>query len=134
MIYGQSMGEEIAIELANQLLGDNILVKNLVLDGAPCVELSKVYKRFMYFKFKTMINMLRSKKVEEVLQWKFLNKFSNGDTASLRPMLGSLATVTAYITNESIKNECECCYTFNFPEFPEAFQQHYIAWFKHCCL
>ena len=142
VIYGQSMGAEIAIELADQLLGDNILVKDLVFDGAPCVKLSQVYKGFMYLKFKTLINMLRGKNIEEVLQWKFLDKFTNGDTASLRPMLESLATVTPYITNESIKNESECCYTFDFPKFPETFQHHmhffyareekvYTACFKH---
>ena len=57
-------------------------------------------------------------------------------------MLESLAAVTPYITNGSIKNECECCYTFDFPKFPEAFQHHmhffyareekaYTACFQH---
>lgn len=142
MIYGQSMGAEIAIELTKQLFEENIMIKDLVLDGAPCIKLSKLYKAFMYFKFKTMIKMLRGKSVEEVIRWKFLNKFSNGQTESLRPMLESLSAVTPHITNESIKNETECCYTFDFPEFSTEFQHHmhffyakeekaYTTCFKH---
>ncbi len=124
MVYGQSMGAEIAIELTKQLFAMDIGVKDLVLDGAPCIKLSKAYKAFMYFKFKTMIKMLCGKSVEEVIRWKFLNKFSNGDAESMRPMLESLCSVAQHITNESIKNEVDCCYTFDYPEFPTEFLPH----------
>ncbi len=51
MIYGQSMGSEIGIELMKQLSLQGIIVEKAVFDGAPCITLSKAYKTFMFFKF-----------------------------------------------------------------------------------
>lgn len=39
MIYGQSMGVEIAIELFKQLEKTNIDIDCCFLDGAPCIKL-----------------------------------------------------------------------------------------------
>lgn len=122
LIYGQSMGCEIGIELIHQLTNSGIQVKHALFDGAPCIRLSKPYKMFMYFKFRTMINMMRNKTVEEVMNWKFLNKFTNGDTEALQPMIESLIEIAPFLTNESIKNETECCYTFDFPKLSEHLQ------------
>lgn len=124
LVYGQSMGAEIAIELLSQLQKDKISVKHAVFDGAPCVRLSKPYRFFMYLKFKTLINMMRNKSVDDVIRWKFLNKFSGGDTESFRSVLVSVKRIAPYITKESIRNESECCYTFDFPRFSEEFQKH----------
>jgi pimeloyl-ACP methyl ester carboxylesterase len=44
MVYGQSMGAEIAIELVHQLLDVGITVDKVFLDGAPCIKLPKAYK------------------------------------------------------------------------------------------
>jgi esterase/lipase len=44
MVYGQSMGAEIAIELIHQMLGAGISVDKGFFDGAPCIRLSKAYK------------------------------------------------------------------------------------------
>ena len=122
LLYGQSMGSEIGIELMHQLLHNQINVQHAVFDGAPCIRLSVPYKAFMYFKFRSMINLMRKKTADEVLRWKFLNQFTNGDTESLRPMLESLISVAPYLTNETIRNENECCYTFDFPKFSERVQ------------
>lgn len=93
LVYGQSMGAEIAIELVSQLHKDNVEVRHAVFDGAPCIKLSGVYK------------------------------FSNGDTESLRPALESAKKISPCVTKESIRNETECCYTFDFPSFPAEFQK-----------
>lgn len=82
LIYGQSMGTEIGMELLDNLLKSNIKVEKAFFDGAPFIKLSYLYKKFMYFKFKTMINMFRNKTIDEVMDWKFLKnlqeiKFSN---------------------------------------------------------
>lgn len=123
LLYGQSMGAEVGIELQHQLTASGIEVKHALYDGAPCIRLSKPYKAFMYFKFKTMIDMMRKRSVEDVMQWKFLNKFTNGDTESLRTMIEGLAKIAPILTNETIRNETECCYTFDFPSFSEAMQE-----------
>lgn len=115
MIYGQSMGAEIGMELISQLGRSGIRFDSAFFDGGPFITLSKAYKAFMYFKFRTMINIIRKKSVDELLEWKFLNQFTNGDTASLRNLIESLASISPYLSNKSVKNECECCYTFDFP-------------------
>lgn len=123
MIYGQSMGSEIGLELIHQLTESGVKVKRALFDGAPCIRLSKPYRWFMYFKFKTMIKMMLDKSADEVINWKFLKQFTNGDTESLRPMIESLVAVAPYLTKKSIKNETECCYTFDFPQFSEIIQK-----------
>lgn len=122
LLYGQSMGSEIGIELLLQMLKAEINVGHAMFDGAPCIRLSTPYKAFMYFKFSSMIRMMRNKSVDEVIGWKFLNKFTGGDTESVRPMLEALCSIAPYVTNETIRNENECCYTFDFPEIPESMQ------------
>ena len=46
MVYGQSMGGEVAIELMKQMQENNIAIGYGVFDGAPCIKLSKAYKKF----------------------------------------------------------------------------------------
>ena len=48
MIYGQSMGAEIAIELFKQLEKTNIDIDCCFLDGAPCIKPLYLYKKIMY--------------------------------------------------------------------------------------
>ena len=122
LIYGQSMGAEIGIELMRQLVQSKINVKHALFDGAPCIRLSAPYKAFMYFKFKTMINMMRNKTADEAINRKFLNKLTNGDTESMRPVIESLVTIAPYVTKQTIRNENECCYTFDFPRFSNKIQ------------
>lgn len=124
LIYGQSMGSEIGIELMRQLLAEEITVENALFDGAPCIKLSKVYKAFMLFKFRTMINMLRGKTVEEAMNIKILKKLSNGDPDALKPMVEPIIRVAPYLNDNSIRNEVECCYTFDFPQFSTEIQKN----------
>jgi pimeloyl-ACP methyl ester carboxylesterase len=124
MVYGQSMGAEVAIELIHQLLEAGILVDKGFFDGAPCIQLSKAYKTFMYVKFRTLIRMLRDKSIDDVMNMKLVKQLTNGDTESLRPMMEPVMAAAPYLTDESIKNETECCYTFDFPTFEETFQRN----------
>jgi esterase/lipase len=124
MVYGQSMGAEIAIELIHQLLEAGVTVDKGFFDGAPCIKLSKAYKALMYYKFKSLVHMLKDKTPEDMLQIKFLKKFTNGDTESLRIMTEPIIAASKFITDESIKNENECCYTFDFPKFDEGYQKN----------
>lgn len=123
MLYGQSMGAEVAIELFRQLQEKSIEVDNCFLDGAPCIKLSSLYKKVMYLKFKSMIGMIKKRDIDSLLNGNLLKKFSGGDTESLRPMLEALAETAPILTKETIKNETECCYTFDFPRFEESVQK-----------
>ena len=77
MIYGQSMGSEIGIELMHQLSENNIIVDSAFFDGAPCIKLSRPYKAFMRFKFNTLINMFKGKTLDEAMNIGLVKKFSN---------------------------------------------------------
>ena len=124
LIYGQSMGTEIGMELMHQLLNEGIIVEKSFFDGAPYIRLSYLYKKFMYFKFKTMINMFRNRTVDDVMNWKFLKQFVGDKIEQLRPMIESMMLSVPYISNETIKNEVECCYTFDFPTMTEEMQKN----------
>lgn len=124
MVYGQSMGSEVGMELTSQLIKAGVKVGCCFFDGAPMIKLSKPYRMFMYFKFRTMIRMMKDKTIDDVIRWKFLSKFTNGDTESLRPLIESLIQIAPVITDESIRNESECCYTFDYPEMSEEMQRN----------
>lgn len=115
LLYGMSMGAEVGIELLSQLTKQGVTVQNAFFDGAPCIKLSKAYKAFMNFKFNTMIGLCRDRSTDDVLNMGLLKKFTNGDTESIRPMVASIKETAPYLTAESIYNETECCYTFDFP-------------------
>lgn len=115
MIYGQSMGAEIGMELYRQLIDEGIKISNLFFDGAPMIRLSRAYKAFMRLKFSTMITMFRDKNIDEALNMKFLKKFAGNKINSLKPMIESLIMIAPYLSDNSLKNEVECCYTFDFP-------------------
>ena len=124
MIYGQSMGSEIGMELYRQLSKEGIRVHSLFFDGAPMIRLSTVYKAFMRFKFGTMIKLFRDKTLEEAMSMRFLKQFEGDKMNSLKPMMESLVMVAPYITPKTLKNEVECCYTFDFPKLDEEMQKH----------
>ncbi len=124
LIYGQSMGSEIGLELMRQLAADGLTAEHAFFDGAPCIKLSKPYKLLMYYKFRTMISVFRNKTIEEALDLKIIKKFSGGDPQALRPMIEPIIEVAPFLTNAGIKNEVECCYTFDFPEFDSNIQKN----------
>lgn len=117
MIYGQSMGSEVGAELMSQLLARGVKVENAFFDGAPMVKLSKIYKAFMLFKFSSMIKLASRKNVDEVMNMRFIRQLGGSKTNALSSMLEDMAKVIPYISKQTIKNQVECCYTFDFPEF-----------------
>ena len=124
MVYGQSMGAEIGMELISQLLRSHIAVGSAFFDGGPFIRLTKLYKAFMNFKFRLMIKKLKTGKVEDVANSNLIKTFAKNDTRALRPMLESLAKTAPNICDQTVKNETECCYTFDFPDMPEEMQEN----------
>lgn len=122
MIYGQSMGAEIAIELFKQLEKTNISVEYCFLDGTPCIKLPYLYKKFMYFKFNQILKMMKKKDVDQILNMKLIKKIARGNIENLRPMIELMAVTAQFLSKESVKNETECCYTFDFPLFDKETQ------------
>lgn len=54
----------------------------------------------------------------------FIKQFGGSKVSSLRPMLEDLAEVCPYVSRQSIKNQVECCYTFDFPVMSEEMQKN----------
>jgi pimeloyl-ACP methyl ester carboxylesterase len=125
MVYGQSMGAEIAIELVHQLLDAGITVDKAFFDGAPCIKLPKAYKAVVRLIFLKMARLLRENKADDMMNMRFVKQLTNGDAKSLQSMMESMGEVLPYLTDESVINQTECCYTFDFPAFEENYQKNF---------
>lgn len=115
MIYGQSMGAEIAIELFKQLEKTNISVEYCFLDGTPCIKLPYLYKKFMYFKFNQILKMMKKKDVDQILNMKLIKKIARGNIENLRPMIEPMAVTAQFLSKESVKNEQNVVIHLIFP-------------------
>lgn len=123
LIYGQSMGAEVGMELLSQLASCGATVDTAFFDGGPFIKLSSAYKALMLIKFKTLISMVRTKSIDDVLAMPLVNKFSNGDPECYRGILEDMKKTSAYLSDESVVNVNECCYTFDFPAMDESVQK-----------
>ena len=124
LIYGQSMGAEIGMELINQLLKHRIHIESAFFDGGTFLRQPKLYKAIMNFKHKSMMNKMKNQSVDEVVNWKSVDEFRNQDTQTMRPVIESMVKTAPVISEESIKNETEARYTFNVPPIPEDMQEN----------
>ena len=77
----------------------------------------------MYYIFKTILNGMKNKSIEEILQSKIIKKISGGDQESIRPIIEPYVVTSQFLTNATIKNEVECCYSFDFPKMNENIQK-----------
>lgn len=109
MLYGQSIGAEITIELLRQLQEMNIAVDHCYLDGAPCIKLPPLFKKVMYLKFKSMIGMIKKKDIDSAQNGGLLKKFFGGDTEGLRPMLEAFAKA-APLFDEAVQRNMHFLY------------------------
>lgn len=124
MIYGQSMGAEVGMELYRQLAQAGVRVRSLFFDGAPMIRLSPAYKAFMKFKFSSMIKMFKGKTADEALEAPIVKKIVGAKAEQLRPMIEAVVQVAPHLSAQTIKNVTECCYTFDFPPLSEEMQAH----------
>jgi hypothetical protein len=95
------------------------------LDGAPCIKLAKPYKAVVRGIFLKAIRLLREKNVDDMMNMRFVKQLTNGDAESLRFMMEPVTEVVPYLTDESVINQTECCYTFDFPAFTEKDQKKF---------
>lgn len=117
MVYGQSMGSEVGFELIYQLINNGIVVEHGFFDGAPCAFLSKPMRKIMFVVFRKFINSLHGKSFEDAMNNGLIKMMSNKDPELLKPMIEPIFSIIDYLTDETLKNQVECCYTFDFPKF-----------------
>ena len=93
LVYGQSRGCEIGLELLSQLKKNNIAVGAAFFDGGPFLRFPKAVSILLGRKFKTIIGNLRGKTLEEALREPTIVKFSGGKPerySSLHPGKGRM--------------------------------------------
>ena len=91
LVYGQSMGGEMGMELLAQLKKNGITAGGAFFDGGPFLRFPKVVSKLLGSKFKTIVGNLRGKTLEEALKEPTIVKFSGGKPERYSNMLGPSA-------------------------------------------
>ena len=102
LVYGQSMGGEMGMELLSQLKKNGFEVRAAFFDGGP---------------------FLRGKTLEEALREPTIVKFSSGKPERYSNMLGPICRNAAYMSDETLEREADACVTFDFPAMDRDFQK-----------
>ncbi len=124
LVYGQSMGGEMGMELIAQCRKNGIAVHAAFFDGGPFLRFPKIVSRLLGNKFKTIVDNLRGKTLEEALREPTIVKFSGGKPERYSNLLGSICQNAIYMSNETLEREANACVTFDYPAFDEEFQKH----------
>ena len=123
LVYGQSMGCEIGLELLSQLKKNNIAVGAAFFDGGPFLRFPKAVSILLGRKFKTIIGNLRGKTLEEALREPTIVKFSGGKPERYSSLLGPICRNAIYMSDETLEREADACVTFDYPGMDRDFQK-----------
>ena len=124
LVYGQSMGGEMGMELLAQLKRSGIPAGAAFFDGGPFLRFPKMVSKMLGNKFKTIVGNLRGKTLEEALREPTIVKFSGGKPERYANMLGPICRNAAYMSDETLEREADACVTFDYPAMDEAFQKN----------
>ena len=124
LVYGQSMGGEMGMELLAQLRKNGITAGAAFFDGGPFLRFPKAVSQLLGNKFKTIVGNLRGKTLEEALKEPTIVKFSGGKPERYSIMLGPICQNAAYMSDETLDREADACVTFDYPPMDKAFQKH----------
>ena len=122
LVYGQSMGGEMGMELLAQLKEKKIAVGAAFFDGGPFLRFPKAVSRLLGRKFRTIVGNLRGKTLEEALREPTIVRFSGGKPERYSKMLGPICRNAAYMSDETLEREADACVTFDYPEMDRDFQ------------
>ena len=123
LVYGQSMGGEMGMELIAQLRKNNIRVNAAFFDGGPFLRFPKIVSRLLGKKFKKIVGKLRGRTLEEALREPTIVKFSGGKPERYSNMLGPICRNADYMSDETLEREADACVTFDFPAMDRDFQR-----------
>ena len=123
LVYGQSMGGEMGMELLSQLRKNGIPVNAAFFDGGPFLRFPKVISKLLGNKFKTIVGNLRGKTLEEALREPTIVKFSGGKPERYSNMIGPICRNAPYMSDETLEREADACVTFDFPAIDSDFQK-----------
>lgn len=123
LVYGQSMGGEMGMELISQLRKNDIEVNAAFFDGGPFLRFPKVVSRLLGNKFKAIVGNQRGKTLEEALREPTIVKFSGGKPERYRHMLGPICRNATHMSDETLAREADACVTFDYPAMDRDFQR-----------
>ena len=124
LVYGQSMGGEMGMELLSQLKKNGVAAGAAFFDGGPFLRFPKVVSKLLGNKFKTIVGNLRGKTLEEALREPTIVKFSGRKPERYSNMLGPICQNAAYMSDETLEREANACVTFDYPPMDIEFQRH----------
>ena len=124
LVYGQSMGGEMGMELISQLKQNSIAVGAAFFDGGPFLRFPKAVSKMLGNKFKTIVGNLRGKTLEEALREPTIVKFSGGKPERYSNLLGPICQNAVYMSDETLEREADACVTFDYPPLDRDFQKH----------
>ncbi len=134
LIQGISMGAEVALTLGSIISKTtDIEVDRYLFDGGPFFKFPKWFRKIMQMKFKGMVHNAQYGTEEEIIERfknnKMVKWMLKGDIKPYEKLIIDMSKAAPYMTDESICNESDACYTFDFPEIPEKEQKkYYFTW------
>ena len=107
LVYGQSMGGEMGMELLSQLKKNGFEVWAAFFDGGLFLRFPKFVSTVLGNKFKTIVGNLRGKTLNEALRESAIVKFSGGKLERYSNMLGPICRNAAYMSDETLEREAD---------------------------
>ena len=130
LVYGQSMGGEVGMELIAQLKKHGIGVGAAFFDGGPFLRFPKLVSKLLGNKFKTIVGNLRGRTLEEALREPTIVKFSGGKPERYSQMLGPICQNAAWMSDETLEREADACVTFDYPTMDWDFQERMVFFYS----
>ena len=130
LVYGQSMGGEMGMELLSQLKKSGIAAGAAFFDGGPFLHFPKAVSKLLGDKFKTIVGNLRGKTLEEVLREPTIVKFSGGKPERYSGLLGPICQNAVYMSDETLEREADACVTFDYPPMDRDFQKNLVFFYS----
>lgn len=123
MIYGQSVGAGIGIELLRQLAGTEIVVHRAFFDAAACKRGAKYVSLSLFYLVRRFVNLIRRKPTDRLLKKKCIHMLTNGDPESLRHVLEGIRKVVPVLSEETMRKETAAIFSYEFPVLMENLQR-----------
>ena len=130
LVYGQSMGGEMGMELLSQMKKNGIAAGAAFFDGGPFLHFPKAVSKLLGSKFKAIVGNLRGKTPEEALREPTIVRFSGGKPERYGNMLGPICRNAAWMSDETLEREADACVTFDYPAMDREFQKHIVFFYS----
>ena len=127
LLQGVSMGAEIAFTVYKMSEENNIEVDHCLFDGGPFYHFPWLMRMFMRAKFRRFVHQAQTGTLDEIMERfsnnKMIKWMIHGDISPYRWFIEGLAESAPHMSDESVNNESDACYTFDFPALTEEAQR-----------